>query len=639
LTKRSIQLILLAIMSLVSASLGAQTLIIDRVLYLEDAARVLTPEAALIDLTSQGLPFDAIADSYSDSYHWFLLDLHALDQDAPSAILHIKNPLISELKAFRIDGSNLIPLSVQELRHRHPLLALKAERGSHFQILLKIFLPDMTVLKFELQEPTLNASDTPFNSFSFAFMLAGFATGLLVYNLILFLFVRDMDLANFSLYAFTLIIATFGATGGLVALGLPSWVSLWFSSIAAISMASALNFTRSFFNIKQRSPRFDKFFLAGQMSNLLCGGLLALNVSRKFQYLFDLNVIFSFVLCIVFAVIAWRRGYPLARNYMLGMSGYLGALFIYIGLQYGWIQRNIWTENVQLFALNFQILVLSSAIGSKITRLRTELLTRLKEANNALEKKVEERTRTVIEQQQTMIQTAKMASLGEMAGGIAHEINNPLMIISGYAENLATMIQRQQLTADRALAFHERIQKATERIRKIISGLQNLSRDATDDECHDITLSELIRDALSLCESRFSHRGVALRVLWPNPDILLRCNAGQICQVLINLLNNAYDAIEHRDDAWVEIRVDDQGELARIRVFDCGKGVPRDVVQRIFDPFFTTKEIGKGTGLGLSISKSLIERQGGRIYVDLDQPYTCFVLELRKNQDRRQTAA
>jgi C4-dicarboxylate-specific signal transduction histidine kinase len=213
-----------------------------------------------------------------------------------------------------------------------------------------------------------------------------------------------------------------------------------------------------------------------------------------------------------------------------------------------------------------------------------------------LEQKVEERTRTVIEQQQTMIQTAKMASLGEMAGGIAHEINNPLMIISGYAENLAAVIRKEHLNEERALAFYERIQKATDRIRKIISGLQNLSRDVTDDECHEITLGALIRDALSLCETRFSHNGIALRVKLPEPDITLCCNAGQIWQVLINLLNNAYDAIEHKDEPWVEIRVEDLADCARIRIFDCGTGIPPAALQRIFDPFFTTKDVGKGKG-------------------------------------------
>jgi C4-dicarboxylate-specific signal transduction histidine kinase len=104
-------------------------------------------------------------------------------------------------------------------------------------------------------------------------------------------------------------------------------------------------------------------------------------------------------------------------------------------------------------------------------------------------------------------------------------------------------------------------------------------------------------------------------------------------------LNNAYDAIERQDDPWVDIRVEELPSFVRIRVFDCGKGIPPEVVQRIFDPFFTTKDIGKGTGLGLSISKSLIERQGGRIYVDPQQPHTCFVLELEKAQNPGQKAA
>jgi signal transduction histidine kinase len=619
--------------------LSAQSLGLDRIVHLEDAAGTLTAEQALPRLRAQTVPFQTIAEPYSDHYHWFLLDIHARADREPSDLLHIRNPLISELDAWLVHGDTLIPLPHQDLRHRYPLISVPPPTTERFQILLRIFFPDMTLVTMDLQPPALAAESSLFNSFSFAFMLAGFATGLMLYNLILFLFLRDLDLGNFSLYALTVILATFGATGGFTALGLPSWVNRWVPCLAVIAMASAMNFTRSFFDTRRSAPIFDKLFWAGQISNLGCGLLLAFNISRKFQYLIDLNMVLGLILCLVFAVTAWSRGHDLARNYLFGLSGYVGAVFIFISMQYGWIPRNMLTENVQLFALDIHILVLSSAIGSKITRMRSELLARLQEANTALERKVEERTRTVMEQQQTMIQTAKMASLGEMAGGIAHEINNPLMIINGYAENMSSLIQKGDLTQERARIFHERIEKATDRIRKIVNGLQNLSRDAADDEYDDTTLSELIRDALSLCESRFSHKGVRLKVALPEREVALRCNTGQIGQVLINLLNNAFDAIESMDGAWVEIRGEDLGSGVAIRVSDCGTGIPPEVVHRIFDPFFTTKEIGKGTGLGLSISKNLVERQGGRIFVDQNSPHTCFVLELRKHPGLEEKAA
>lgn len=629
----------MACLGLVTQALQAQTLVIDQVLHWEDPQHRLTPAEALQSMQAKPRAFQGIDAPYSDSSHWFLLDIRSLDNVAPTDILHIKNTLISEFQAWLVVGSELQALPAQTIRHRYPLLQLQTKPNERLQILLKIFLPDITGLKFEALPPTFSAYEGPFNAFSFGFMLAGFAAGLLIYNLILFLFLRDLDLANFSLYAFCLIVASFGATGGFTVLGLPAWTNRWVACIAAISMASGLRFTRSFFDTCRMSPTFDRLFLAGQISNVLCCVLLAANVSRKFQYLIDANMVLCLMLCLSFAFVAWRKGHDLARNYLLGWSGYVLALIIMIGLQYGWIQRSMLTENAGLFALDFQILVLSSAIGSKITRMRADLMRQLKEANNALEKKVEERTRTVMEQQQTMIQTAKMASLGEMAGGIAHEINNPLMIISGYAENMATLIQKDQLTQDKAIAFHERIQKATDRIRKIVNGLRNLSRDTTHDEFTETTLEAVIHDALSLCESRFAHNGVALRVVLPAEPVHLRCNAGQICQILINLLNNAYDATETMNKAWVEIHAEDQGDLIRIRIMDCGPGIPPAVAERIFDPFFTTKEIGKGTGLGLSISKSLMERHGGHIYVDQSLPHTCFVLELRKDQAPHQTAA
>lgn len=99
-------------------------------------------------------------------------------------------------------------------------------------------------------------------------------------------------------------------------------------------------------------------------------------------------------------------------------------------------------------------------------------------------------------------------------------------------------------------------------------------------------------------------------------------------QVLVNLINNAYDAVCELPERWVKVCISRDIELVSIAITDSGQGIPLDVVQRIFEPFFTTKEVGKGTGLGLSVSHGIIKRHGGEFWYDMDSPNTRFVIHL-----------
>gem|GEM_PF-6029315 len=619
--------------------LMGQSLLIERILYLEDPAGFFSPEQAWNAMDTEGEIFHQIDGQYSDSIHWFRIDLRALQNEASNDLLHIRNPLISELRIWRNESGKLLGLTSKAIPHNYPVIPLQTKAGQQLSILVKIFLPDITAISFETHAPKITAFEKPINSFSIGFILAGFAAGLLVYNIMLFLYLREKDLAYYSIYSFCLIVGTFGASGGFNALGLPAWINIWIPCVAATVVASGLHFTRSFLDAKRISPWFDKILLGGEISSILCVLLLVAGYSRKVQYLVDFNIVISLLMVISFALLAWRRGHQQAKIFLLGFSGYPIAACILTAMQYNLLPRTMLTENSQMFALDWQFLVLSSAISTKIKRIRAELLNQLKEANSMLEQKVEERTRTAMEQQQTLIQSAKMASLGEMAGGIAHEINNPLMIINGYTENLYALIESNQLTPEKAANFQDRIYCATDRICNIIKGLRTLSRETSQDELQETTLSQLIKDSLSLSESRFSSHDIALKVVLPVKEMKLQCNSGQICQILINLLNNAFDATELKENAWVEIRAEEFREKVMIRVIDSGPGISPELANRIFDPFFTTKEIGKGTGLGLSISRSIVERHHGRIFIDHSMLNTCFVIELCKGLDDLQSAA
>lgn len=266
---------------------------------------------------------------------------------------------------------------------------------------------------------------------------------------------------------------------------------------------------------------------------------------------------------------------------------------------------------------------------------------KLADANESLERRVKERTKelqesqeTIVQQQQALISSAKMSSLGEMAGGIAHEINTPLAVIGMRVEQLEECVTDGSLQSDDLLNGLNVIKITTARIAKIISGLRFFARDGKSAPTQMTPVNSIVADTLSFCQERFANHGVSIE-LKNNLDYSteIDCRSVEISQVLLNLLNNAYDAIESSTSKkWVGIEIHDRDQYVEINVIDSGPGIPKEIQEKIMQPFFTTKEIGKGTGLGLSISKGVIQSHNGKFFLDIEAKNTCFVILLPKNQ-------
>lgn len=234
---------------------------------------------------------------------------------------------------------------------------------------------------------------------------------------------------------------------------------------------------------------------------------------------------------------------------------------------------------------------------------------------------------TILEQQATLVQSAKMASLGEMAGGVAHEINNPLAIITAKVSRIQIMAQRGDIDKTQLLNDLEQINATCLRISKVISGLRSISRNAQNDPFEVISVRQVIADTLGLCEQRFINNLVKLETHM-DVEALVAGRAAQLEQVLLNLLGNALDAVVTTEKPWVRIDVEATEKHVRIRITDSGPGIPKTIVGKIMEPFFTTKPVGKGTGLGLSISRGIIEDHKGILKLDEKSPNTSFIIEL-----------
>lgn len=224
--------------------------------------------------------------------------------------------------------------------------------------------------------------------------------------------------------------------------------------------------------------------------------------------------------------------------------------------------------------------------------------------------------------------SSKLSSLGEMAGGIAHEINTPLAIIQMRSDQLLEQAREDAIDRTFAIKALESIDSTVHRIAKIVKSLRSFSRDGSKDPIVITSVQSIVDDTFSLCREKFNSRGIILNYKSHVIDPFINCRSSEISQVLLNLLNNSYDAIETQEEKWISIEARAAEGRLFIEVLDSGPGISKEIQSKIMNPFFTTKEIGKGTGLGLSISKGIIESHGGRITIDNNSKNTKFVIDL-----------
>ncbi|RJG51467.1 ATP-binding protein [Motilimonas pumila] len=227
---------------------------------------------------------------------------------------------------------------------------------------------------------------------------------------------------------------------------------------------------------------------------------------------------------------------------------------------------------------------------------------------------LEQKNREIANTQSQLVHSTKLASLGEMATGIAHELNQPLQVISMNAEMGPEYLAENK--HNRVVKAFTDIMQQIDRAQAIIKQLRCFGRDSAHDEHQEISSEEMINSSLLFLKRQFMSNNIEVRenIAPALPNI--RCNKVQIEQVLLNLLVNARDAVENCQDKIVGIKAFQKDKQLLIEIYDSGVGIGADQLDKIFDPFFTTKDVGKGTGLGLSISHAIIEQHKGSIKVE-----------------------
>jgi C4-dicarboxylate-specific signal transduction histidine kinase len=216
--------------------------------------------------------------------------------------------------------------------------------------------------------------------------------------------------------------------------------------------------------------------------------------------------------------------------------------------------------------------------------------------------------------QEQLVQAGKLATLGELTTGVAHELNNPLNNIGLFVGNMIDRVEAGEEDLDRIVEDLERVVEQVQKATEIITHLRTFGR-AAPVSLEPVAVQEVIDRALSLVQEQLRLRQISITLEFLPESPVVLGNAIQLEQVFINLLTNARDALEASERKEIHIACS-MGEDVVVVFRDTGPGIPDGLEQRIFDPFFTTKDVGSGTGLGLSITYGIVQEHGGEITVE-----------------------
>jgi signal transduction histidine kinase len=281
-----------------------------------------------------------------------------------------------------------------------------------------------------------------------------------------------------------------------------------------------------------------------------------------------------------------------------------------------------WRFRHEMTPIGFGIVLLTTVLMAIILPAVT-IYELLREQQKGLEKIIKDRAKQLTDQ-------AKFSALGVMTAGIVHEINNPLSVVKHRASLMRSAVLKDKADSEFLMRNLDQIEITGERMSKIISSLRKFTKSARAESLQVVSVATIIEDTLSYCTERFYHNNVVLQVE-PYPPVDIEVRAVEISQVILNLLNNSFDAVKNHPNPWVKIDFIDHGHFIQIKIIDSGTGIPVSIRKRIMEPFFTTKE-NEGTGLGLPISKGIIENHYGRLFYDENSSNTAMVIELPYRQ-------
>lgn len=625
----------------------------------------------------------------SNSAKWTWVEVDLTHLDVPGAWLEVSSAMVDSLVVFAsCHGQALYRMEAHGSGRRWSR-AEGALQGSNYP---KFPLPSETCddLKVyvgvqsgkQLLLPVRVASSSELRAFSLARDLfyafyVGIMVVMLLYNLVLYFTVRDRSYLLYTLFLIGVACSQLfleGYQGILLGVDSTTWLGMRLVHLIGIfSGVTTILFVQRFLHLKRTAPRYHQLFRAFVVAY---GGVLAVLLLGFLNLSFSLiNAVASVAVLVIPASLeARKQGQKSATFLLIAFTAFLLSVTVFALKEFGVLPHTLWTRFAMPVGSIVQLVLLSIALADRINQLKKEsskareeklrvsqLNERMvKEQNQVLESKVRERTEALESQnesleaalqelkvaQDQLVQNEKLASIGQLTAGIAHELNNPINFVSSSAQSLRrdfedvsevmervlalgpddpelqgaiTALQEKIASLDLGFTMKEieelltGIEDGAQRTTAIVKGLRIFSR-MDGDEASKASINELLESTSVILRSSFREEASVVLELSPD-DTVVMCQPGKLNQVFMNLISNAVQAtvMSGKPFAEREVRVRTrrvmQGEEASVQVAiaDNGVGMDEDTQAQIFDPFFTTKEVGEGTGLGLSIVKGILD--------------------------------
>ncbi|PJJ83176.1 sensor histidine kinase [Mucilaginibacter auburnensis] len=631
---------------------------------------------------------------------WIKFTVHNQTEN-PRLLLDVAYPILDEVELFSPDSSlaytsqlfgEIRPFKERTYDHPNYIFNINVARNTEKTYYLRIKSAEQLILPISISHPAslwqaLNHESVLSGLFVGAFVI------MFLYNLFVFFSVKDVSYLYYVVYV---------ACVGLTQIGIKGFTFqyLWSNSpafevksvvlFACVGAIAAILFTQTFLSTPMRAPRFNKVLI---FINVLLALSIILTVIGKIQVGFQLmqmsTTLFAFSLIIVSAIVL-AGGYRPARFVLLSWSVLLIGAIIFALKDIGVLPYNTFTSNVMQGASVIEMALLSFALADRINIFKREKEASqaqalsiakeneriIREQNVMLEVKVTERTQELNQSlvdlkqaQSQLVEAEKMASLGQLTAGIAHEINNPINFVSANVNplkrdveilldtiNTVENIGLSDLSAEekqKQIADYKEeqdfdyllieidhllkgIHEGATRTAEIVKGLRIFSR-LDEDDLKLADLNEGLESTMIIANNLLSSKIKVIKLYGQLP--LVECFAGKLNQVFLNIISNAAYAItkkfDQNDGGELTLQTLLDGDEAVIRIKDNGIGMSEETRRKIFEPFYTTKDVGEGTGLGMSIAYNTIKRHNGKLIVESAPGEGAeFIIRIPVNFDR-----
>jgi hypothetical protein len=657
---------------------GATGPIGKHILLLEDPYGGLSPDQALRNV-GYVLQQDEVPNLGLGRSTYWLRFVVANETDGENAILHFANPDVDELDVYRIDAGSPVLIARAGLSQptgsrldggKELVFDLGVPTASSSEVLVRV-----KSLK-QLRIPLVIRSSKEQLVYDKGKDLAiGLYVGIMLvmalYNLFVYFSTKDKSYLTYVSYILLVCITQINFVGFGNAYLWPEfpWWSVNASLILTLLTAiAASEFLRGFIRLRRTAPKFDKvlpyfyaYFVVCVTAYMNGSEILGYTMTQIGAGLFATYLLITLIH-------TWRKGSREAGFFLIAWCAFLMGTVVFVLKDIGVLPYTDWSVYAMPIGSAVEGVLLSLALADRINILRREKEQSqaealhasleneriIREQNVMLEEKVTERTHALqesnehLKQTQTQLVNAeKMASLGQLTAGIAHEINNPINFITSNIDplkrNISEIVEvmqnyrtisedriKEDLLKVRELEVRLDIQESinelddiigsisegSSRTAEIVRGLRNFSR-LDEDDLKFTDLNEGIRSTLTLLSPQFRHKVSIELDLGDTPEV--ECFPGKVNQVFMNVITNGIQAAMAQEDgrkANLLITTRKMDDRVHIRIKDNGVGMSEEVKARIYDPFFTTKAVGEGTGLGLAIVYGIVEDHQGRISVE-----------------------